>query len=688
MRRLPILTFWLTTAIVSATPANSPGNPSYEHLIQKWQKGYEQVADSLTQTRLKHRWTDEAIFFELQSHSGTSIGRCRFQDGQTLPTDLKTLKGIRANSKKNKKNKNTSKPRAKGQSPDGKWQAWVKDGMVFLKATDSNQSKQIGSPSDKRHYYEGKPVWNQTSSHFYLQYVVPGQRRHLTLVESSPSGQLQPQIHRLRYDKPGDRIDRREPHIFSTRGQVHSPDPTLSPNPYSLNHAAWGPEGKELRYEYVERGFGQHSLLALNAETGQERTIVRESSETFIFVSGVRYRKQLPQRNEIIWGSDRDGWRHLYLLDATQGKVISRITRGEWPVRSIESVDTKNRQLIFTASGRNPGEDPYHIHWYRVNFDGSQLTPLTQGDGTHSLEFSPCGRYYLDTWSRVDQPPVYELRRSRDGSQIAELSRGDASRLAQHGRHLPQRFHCKDRHNRFDIWGVIHTPPHFDPNKKYPVIENIYAGPHGAFAPKPFSPWIQPISELLEEGFIVVNIDALGTNFRHRDFSHFAYKNLIDSGFPDRIKWIKQAAQSRPYMDLTRVGIYGGSAGGQSSTAALLHHGDFYKVAVSDCGCHDNRMDKIWWNEQWMDWPVGPHYKAQANTTHAHKLQGALMLTVGELDRNVDPASTLQLADALLKANKHFDLVVAPGKGHGAGESPALRCRRALFFRQHLTPGR
>ncbi len=402
----------------------------------------------------------------------------------------------------------------------------------------------------------------------------------------------------------------------------------------------------------------------------------------------MRFRKDLLKTHEIIWASERDGWRHLYLLDSKTGEVKNRITQGDWIVRGKPIIDTATRSIIFSASGKNANEDPYHLHWYKVNFDGSGFTSLTEADGNHSIQFSPNKKSYVDTWSRIDHPPVYELRRFSDGKLISVLAKADVSGLLKQGRALPQRFVCKDRNGRFDIWGVIFTPPNYDPEKKYPVIESIYAGPHGAFVSKNFAPWISYINELTEEGFIVVQIDGLGTNFRHRDFSHFSYKNLVDAGFPDRIKWIKAAAAKHPSMDISRVGIYGGSAGGQSSTAAVLHHGDFYKAAVSDCGCHDNRMDKIWWNEQWMDWPVGKHYKEQSNITNAHKLTGNLMLTVGEIDKNVDPASTTQLVAALMKADKDFEYYVQPSGGHGSGEVAYLRRKRFEFFRRHLGSAR
>ena len=263
------------------------------------------------------------------------------------------------------------------------------------------------------------------------------------------------------------------------------------------------------------------------------------------------------------------------------------------------------------------------------------------------------------------------------------MERADWSQLLATDWTTPERFVAKGRDNKTDIHGIIWRPTNFDPKKKYPVIEKIYAGPHGFFVPKKFSSYFKTQS-LAELGFIVVQMDGMGTNWRDRAFHDVCWKNLGDSGFPDRIEWIKAAAKKYPQMVVDRVGIFGGSAGGQSSTRAMLAHGDFYKVAVSDCGCHDNRMDKIWWNEAWMGWPIGPHYKEQSNVTNAHKLSGKLLLTVGELDRNVDPASTMQVIDALIKADKDFDMLVVPGGGHGVGESPYGLRRRRDYFVRHL----
>jgi dipeptidyl aminopeptidase/acylaminoacyl peptidase len=308
---------------------------------------------------------------------------------------------------------------------------------------------------------------------------------------------------------------------------------------------------------------------------------------------------------------------------------------------------------------------------------------LTQSDGHHSVEFSPDESYFIAKWSRADHPPVHELRRSEDGKLICELERAEAGGLLASGWTMPERFVAKGRDGQTDIHGIIIKPSNFDPAKHYPVVEEVYAGPHGAFAPKEFGRLLRQHA-IAELGFIVVQVDGMGTNHRGKKFQDVAWKNLQDAGFPDRIAWLKAAANTRPWMDLQHVGIYGGSAGGQNAMRALLDYPDFYSVAVADCGCHDNRMDKIWWNEQWLGWPVDESYVKSSNVADAAKLRGKLLLFVGELDKNVDPASTMQVVNALEKADKDFDLVVMTGAGHGAAESPYGIRRRQDFFVRHL----
>jgi dipeptidyl aminopeptidase/acylaminoacyl peptidase len=321
------------------------------------------------------------------------------------------------------------------------------------------------------------------------------------------------------------------------------------------------------------------------------------------------------------------------------------------------------------------------MHPYRINFDGTGLTPLSTQDADHHVWFSSDGKYYLDLYSTLETPPVLELHSTAGDKPVATIEQADVRRLLEAGWRPPDVFTAKGRDGKTDIWGVIYKPANFDPHKKYPVIESIYAGPQGSFVPADFGVYTQPLTEL---GFVVVQIDGMGTNNRSRAFHDVAWQNLKDAGFPDRILWHQAAAKAYPWYDISKVGIFGTSSGGQSAMGALLFHPEFYKVAVSNSGCYDNRMDKIWWNEQWMGWPVGPQYAASSNVDNAHLLQGKLMLVVGEMDKNVDPSSTFQAVNALIKANKTFTLLDVPGGGHGAGGAYGQRMLEDFFVHNVL----
>jgi dipeptidyl aminopeptidase/acylaminoacyl peptidase len=575
-------------------------------------------------------------------------------------------------------------PQPGGVSPDKRWRAFIKDSNVRIQDLETSDTFILSADGTADDAYGDRFYWSPDSKKLVAVRTKKGDERKVYLIESSPKDQLQPKLDSYDYLKPGDRIPQDKPHLFDVieRKQIPVSD-DLFQNPWSNTGIHWAPDSRCFTFLYNQRGHQVLRVVAVDAKTGAARAIVDEQSQTFIDYSGKQFIQYLDDTHELIWMSERDGWNHLYLYDTETGRVKNQITKGEWVVRGVERVDEKERQIWFRAGGIRPGQDPYYIHYCRISFDGAGLTILTEGDGTHSVEFSPDRRFILDTWSRVDQPPVIELRRVKDGGLVCELERADWNELLKTGWRAPERFVAKGRDGTTDIYGVIFFPTKHDPKKSYPVIESIYAGPQGSFVPTGFRSFYSEQS-LAELGFIIVKIDGMGTSNRSKKFQDVCWKNLGDSGFPDRILWIKAAAAKWPSMDLGRVGIYGGSAGGQSALRALLAHGDFYKIAVADCGCHDNRMDKIWWNEQWMGWPIGPHYEEQSNVTQAKKLQGKLLLIVGELDRNVDPASTMQVVNALIKADKDFDLLIIPGQGHGAAGTPYGQRRQKDFLVRHL----
>ncbi|MBI3504200.1 MAG: DPP IV N-terminal domain-containing protein [Proteobacteria bacterium] len=570
-------------------------------------------------------------------------------------------------------------------SPDGKTEASVRNYNVAIRAVGATTDSLLSTDGSEGNAYRVQSIaWSPDSKHLAAFRVRPGYQRMVRYVESSPADQLQPKTFERFYAKPGDALDVPQPVLFDLAAHTESVlDASLFPNPYALTRLAWRKDNRAVTFEYNQRGHQVYRVLEADAATGAVRTVIDERMPTFVEYSAKIFRYDVDDGKEVVWMSERDGWNHLYLYDGVTGRVKNQITRGPWVVRGVDSVDVTKRQVWFRASGMDPKQDPYFVHYYRINFDGTGLTAFTQADGNHVVRFSPDHATYVDTWSRVDLAPVSQLRRTSDQSVIEELDRGDASALLATGWHAPEPFVAKGRDGVTDIWGVIIRPTNFDPAKRYPVIENIYAGPQDSFVPKSFAAFnaMQAVAEL---GFVVVQIDGMGTSNRSKAFHDVTWKNLGDAGFPDRILWHKAVAAKYPWYDISRVGIYGTSAGGQNSLGALLFHPEFYKAAFSAAGCHDNRMDKIWWNEQWMGWPIGPEYAAASNMVNASKLQGKLMLLVGELDTNVDPSSTMQVVNALIKADKFFDLLVIPGANHTSGGPYGDRKRNDFFVHNLL----
>lgn len=587
---------------------------------------------------------------------------------------------LNANPKNNDRRTPSGKPQARSSK---KWSTTIKDCNVYVKNRETGDEHQLTHEGSNDWKHVPPMRWAPNGRYLVVSKEKAGTRRTIDLVHAAPRDRIEPRTETIPYAKPGDDLDVRKPHLFDLVAGNEIPlDDSLYANPFSIREFHWTPEGDRLFFLFNERGHQTLRLLALQASTGKTAALIEEVSPTFIDYNHKTFIHHIDQTDEIIWMSERSGWNHLYLVNRKNGK-IKPITTGHWVVRSVEHVDHENRQILFKLAGYYPDQDPCYFHYARINFDGTGLTLLTEANGTHSINMSNARNYYTATWSRADQPPVHELRRISDGKKIADLGKADASKLLKIHPYLPEPFVAKGRDGITDIYGVIYRPSRLDPKKKYPVIESIYAGPHDFFVQKAFRAYSgqQGLAEL---GFIVVQIDGMGTNWRSKQFHDVCWKNIKDAGFPDRIVWMKAAAQKYPYMDISRVGIYGGSAGGQNAMRALLDHSDFYTAAIADCGCHDNRMDKIWWNEAWMGWPVDESYKKSSNLVDAHKLEGNLLLAVGMLDSNVDPSSTMQVVDALIRANKDFELYAVPNGGHCVMGSPYGIHKRNEFFVRHL----
>lgn len=572
-------------------------------------------------------------------------------------------------------------------SPDKKWKCMIIENNVYVESLEGEKDKLVqlsfdGAPGYSYHQLRWSPDSKKLSAIRTRETVT----RRIPLLESSPDNQIQPILHWRDYAKPGDVLPISVPALFDIVNlkQIEL-DTKEYENQFSLIFTGWRDDSRSFSFEFNKRGHQQYVVGEVDAYTGKIIKAIDETSSTFIDYTR-RFRYDLDDGRKIIWLSERDGWKQLYLFDTDKG-VINRITKGEWVVRKVIHVDETDGTIYFMASGFNKDEDPYNLHYCRINIDGSDFCDLTPENANHVISLSHDKSRFVDVYSRPDKPSVSVLRDGRNGRIMTVLEKCDISELEKTGWVMPEVFCAKGRDGKTDIWGTIYRPSNFDPKKTYPVIEDIYAGPHDSFVNKNFSAFDKFITPLVELGFIVVKIDGMGTNNRSKKFHDVCWKNLRDSGFPDRIKWIRAAAKKYPYMDISRVGVYGWSSGGQSAMGALLFFNDFYKAAVSFCGCHDNRVDKIWWNEQWMGYPVDGSYSRSSNVDNAHLLKGDLLLINGELDDNVDPASTLQVVKALMKAGKNFEQLYLPGRTHNLGDKFEVY-RMYDFFVRHLLDGK
>ncbi len=458
---------------------------------------------------------------------------------------------------------------------------------------------------------------------------------------------------------------------------------------------AWNAASTEVGFVEEARGFKQAYFRIANASTGEVRTPITEVAEKSIL-------RKLQARfvgGDVVWASERDGWNHLYLVDSRTGSVKRQLTRGEWVVRDIKHVDERRGLVYFTAGARESVRDPYYRHLYRVRLDGTGLQLLTPEPADHEIAFAPSGRYFIDTYSRIDLPPRTVLRTAA-GRTVRELQRADISRLLATGWRPPEPFKVKARDGVTDLYGAIFRPSHFDPSKRYPVLDGIYPGPQIIRTAKSFDMlnyWHEDDLALAELGFIVVTLDGSGTPWRSRAFRERSYGKMGDGGgLEDHIAALEQLAALEPAMDLQRVGIYGHSGGGYAAVRAMLKFPEFYKVGVASSGNYDQRTYWAEWGERFQGYPVvGSDYEPESAAALAPRLQGRLLLAYGDLDDNVPPANTLQLVNALIAASRDFDLLVLPNRNHsltnlapggpgGERADPYFLRRRWDYFVQHL----
>lgn len=452
---------------------------------------------------------------------------------------------------------------------------------------------------------------------------------------------------------------------------------------------AWTADGTQLAFVSSSRDHKRATLRIADAATGEVRDVLEETVETF-YESGYQTWnwRVLPETGEVIWYSQRDDWGHLYLYDLATGRLKHRVTSGPWNVLQVLRVDPSSRTVWFIGNGREPG-DPYFQYLYRVRLDGTGLELLTPDSANHQIALSPSGRWFIDAASTPATPPVTVLRDAA-GRKVLELERADITRLVEAGWQPPVPFTVKARDGVTDLYGLLYRPTWMDEGKKYPIVNHIYPGPQsGSVGTRSFVASRGDAQALAELGFVVVQLDAMGTPLRSKSFHAAYYGNMGDNGLPDQVAGMRQLAERFPWIDIERAGIWGHSGGGFAAAGAILRYPDFFKVAVSQAGNHDNRNYEDDWGEKWQGLlrtnPDGStNYDNQANQLLAKNLEGKLLLAHGTMDDNVPPYSTLLLVDALIAADKDFDLILFPNRRHGFGNESYMMRRRWDYFVRHL----
>lgn len=592
------------------------------------------------------------------------------------------------------------------RSPDGKREVFIKDWNLWVRDIESKKETQLTTDGVKdfgyatdnagwKHSDRAIVLWSPDSkkiatfqqdqrhvSDMYLAATNVGAPKLEAWKYPLPQDKEIIKIHRVVIDTETGKMVRFKMGPDDRRGTLCDDiacDGTFGDNEWSADTTA-------LAFVSSSRDHKEAKFRIANVATGEVRDVFEEKVATqYESGQGEINWRYFPATNEAIWYSERDDWGHLYMYDLTTGKPKWQITKGNYVVTSISRVDAVNRVIFFNANGREAGRDPYFSHFYRVDFDGKNLKLLTPEDGNHQITWSNDGKYFVDNFSKMDVPNVATLR-DATGKLIVELEKADVSRLRAAGWKPATPITVKSRDGRWDLFGVMFTPTDLDRTKKYPVINYIYPGPQGGgVGGRSFSPSRSDHQALAELGFVVVIIDGTCNPDRSKSFHDVCYGNMGDNTLEDQIAGLKELAAKNPYMDLSRVGIWGHSGGGFATADAMFSYPDFYKVGIAESGNHDNRNYEDDWGERYIGLMVGDNYQKQANQINAKNLKGKLMLAHGNMDDNVPPYNTYLVVDALVKANKYFDLVIFPNARHGYGaDSYYMMRRRWDYFVKNL----
>jgi dipeptidyl-peptidase 4 len=593
-------------------------------------------------------------------------------------------------------------------SPDGKRAAFIRDWNLWVRDVANGKETQLTHDGVKDYGYatdnagwisSDQPIvlWSPDSRKIATFQQDQRKVGEMYLVETKVG---HPVLQQWKYPLPGDEIVTMIERVIidaDTGAMVRLKMPPDQHRSTLCDHIAcgtgpnhaplwadveWSPDGATLAFVSTSRDHKDERLRVANAATGEVREVYGEHAQTqFESGEGKVNWHYLPQSNEFLWYSEREGWGRLYLYDLKTGKLKNAVTTGDWNVAQLLRTDPDSRQIWFTAVGREPGEDPYYTHLYKVSFDGSHLTPLTPAPGNHQISAPASGKYFVDACSTPQLAPETSLR-DENGKVVLSFGKADTSALVASGWIPPVPVKVKARDGKTDLYGLMYLPTNLDKEKKYPIVDNIYPGPQvGSVGSRAFSAARRDSQALAELGFIVVEIDGMGTSVRDKAFHDAFYGNMGDNTLPDQVAAIKELAQQYPYIDLDRVGIWGHSGGGFAAADAMFRYPEFFKVGISESGNHDQREYEDDWGERYQglltkEADGKSNYDDQANQNHAANLKGHLLLAHGTLDNNVPPYNTLLVVDALIRANKDFDLLLLPNQHHGYGPMSNYMMRR------------